>query len=64
MTTGATRAEAEAAIAGPVEDALCAGCFTACHGYEPEMGDQETYFAPGTCSACGADQILFHLSEE
>ena len=29
---------------------LCVGCFEDAHGYEPEMGDEATTFAPGSRS--------------
>lgn len=42
--------------------ALCADCYAATYGYEPEMGDQESWFRPGTCDACGSARgVVFTL---
>lgn len=43
---------------------MCLFCFVVAHGWEPEMGDECSTFAPGRCSNCGADQICFHVNEE
>lgn len=33
---------------------LCDDCFVTVHGYEPDMGDDETTFSPATCDRCGS----------
>jgi len=40
---------------------LCGDCHNRVHGYDPDMGDDATTFAPGDCSDCGANGIVFVL---
>lgn len=43
---------------------LCTDCFHATYGYDPEMGDGESSYAPGICSRCGSDEIVFTIDPE
>lgn len=48
-------AAAELAIGRP----LCTRCTTLATGEEPDMGDDALTFAPGTCTTCRADGIVW-----
>lgn len=40
--------------------AYCPDCYKKKFGYEPDMGDDDSTFAPGTCANCGkSDGIVF-----
>lgn len=42
------------------EAAYCPDCYEKKFGYEPDMGDDDSTFAPGTCANCGkSDGIVF-----
>jgi hypothetical protein len=51
----------EAADAAP--HAACAACIAAADGDEPDMGDDEYTFAPGTCTVCRVEGIVFTLDD-
>lgn len=35
---------------------LCTDCFETRYGDEPDMGDMEYIWQPGTCDGCGSDR--------
>lgn len=37
----------------------CSDCFEQQFGYDPDMGDENSTFAPGTCANCGKEGIVF-----
>ena len=43
---------------------LCADCFVEVFDFDPNMGDGETTFQPGTCSKCKRDMIVFSFIED
>jgi hypothetical protein len=42
---------------------MCCCCFTTKNGYEPEMGDDATTFAQGTCVTCGKEGTVFTFTD-
>lgn len=45
------------------DPAYCADCFEQRYGYEPDMGDDSSTFADGTCANCGKEGIVFTPDE-
>lgn len=43
---------------------MCHVCFTTRYDFSPEMGDDCVTFTHGTCSACGADAIVWSLTDD
>ena len=45
------------------ERALCSTCFQTAWGYDPDMGDPDTFFTPGVCVSCGTQTgVVFRFN--